>query len=542
MAGFYHVEMKIVRKSGGSGRAAAGIAYIMRNSVQDLDTGVRKHSADQREDLEAAGIEFPEWLSEETKHRWRDPAVLAQAVEHAENRPDGQIFRSFLICFDKNLSETQRLQVTKDICAEFNKEGMFVIYGIHRDKADNKNFHVHMLVPMREFDKDGNFKATKQKRVYANCIQNGKPSYNPQLPTDEKYRIPIIDPKTNEQKIEKKTGRKCWQRVTIERNPWDNRNNFERWRRMIAEIENKYLSDENKVDWRSYKRQGIDKIPMENVGIKAQKMQERFEKAIDTLSVVDQEKWIKAIGDMADERLSQEKRQKAKENDENYKKELSSRSRCKPSPKYFGRYNDFGDEKINVESLAIFVHEYLKNLAVKIKESTLSFFKIKKSENQIRKDVLIIHNFGMTKPMERHFRDAGDVIRDQRIEKLEKRLSVLQRREKFNGEIGHAASGLVEAIGDIATDAGSSEEDREASENYKRFMRTEVEVADAIVRCATSLVETGIENRRAEIRESRNELADQRAKERTAAKERADRNALRIGLGTGEGTEIKRKM
>ena len=153
MPGYYRVSISIVNKSGGSGKAAAKIAYIMRRSVEDLDTGVTKYSKSAEEDLEAAGIAFPEWMSEEAKQKWSDPAVLAQAVEHAEKKADGQIFRQFIINFNKNLSEEQRMKVMQEICEKFNSEGMFVIYGMHKQKADNGNFHAHLLLPVREFEK-----------------------------------------------------------------------------------------------------------------------------------------------------------------------------------------------------------------------------------------------------------------------------------------------------------------------------------------------------------------------------------------------------
>ena len=537
MAGFYHTDITIVSRENGTGKAAAKFAYARREDVVDLDTGEVKRPNSNEDDLEARGIVFPEWLSDDVKRRWQDMAVLSQDIEHAEKKADGQLLRQFIVALDKNLSEQQRLEAVQDICKSLSSEGMFAVYAIHKEKNDNGNFHAHILTPIRQFDADGNFKKIKQKRVYCNCIKNGKPSYDPALPKDETHRIPVINRITGKQKIEK-TGRRCWQRITIERNPWDNRGNAERWRKMIADIENKYLSDEKKVDWRSYERQGIEGKPEKKSDNVAKRIQERYEKAIGKLPAEDQKSWLRSIIDAADADLPEGQRKEAERRDEEYKKKLSKVSWCKPSKKYSDRSGLSDDD---YKTRAIFILETLKSQEADPSLSVSLSEKLRESEDQIRRDILIIHNFGMTSEIKKHFEDAN-IFLDRKIEKLESRLSDLREKEVINEGIRSAADGLVAVVANTATAAEYENEDRAAREFNQNIIRTTELITRELIRAAADLAKTDVKDRRAFIRESRAEIASARYKERTAREKRSDRIALRIGQGTGESQSYSRKI
>ncbi|WP_229963740.1 MobA/MobL family protein, partial [Lactiplantibacillus plantarum] len=51
-----------------------------------------------------------------------------------------------------------------------------------------------------------------------------------------------------------------WQRTTESYTDWNDRNNAEIWRKSWAESCNQYLAPENKIDHRSYERQGVEQI------------------------------------------------------------------------------------------------------------------------------------------------------------------------------------------------------------------------------------------------------------------------------------------
>ena len=52
-----------------------------------------------------------------------------------------------------------------------------------------------------------------------------------------------------------------WQRETIPTNDWNDQGKAEQWREAWAVICNAYLSEEQKIDHRSYARQGVWREP-----------------------------------------------------------------------------------------------------------------------------------------------------------------------------------------------------------------------------------------------------------------------------------------
>ena len=73
-------------------------------------------------------------------------------------------------------------------------------------------------------------------------------------------------------------NRKQWKRVYVEVNDWNNRGNVEIWRQSWSDITNRYMERNNvheRIDHRSYQRQGIDKIPTIHMGVSASQMEER---------------------------------------------------------------------------------------------------------------------------------------------------------------------------------------------------------------------------------------------------------------------------
>lgn len=85
-------------------------------------------------------------------------------------------------------------------------------------------------------------------------------------------RIPIIDETTGQQKVDKH-NRKQWKREYIQTNDWNSRDKAEQWRSAWAEVCNRYLDEDNHIDHRSYKRQGLSKVPTIHEGYVARKME-----------------------------------------------------------------------------------------------------------------------------------------------------------------------------------------------------------------------------------------------------------------------------
>ena len=89
-------------------------------------------------------------------------------------------------------------------------------------------------------------------------------------------RIPLIDKKTGKQKLGKR-NEKLWKRITVQANDWNDRGNVEKWRKSWADICNRYLSVEQQIDHRSYKRQGLPLEPTIHERFRARQMEQRGE-------------------------------------------------------------------------------------------------------------------------------------------------------------------------------------------------------------------------------------------------------------------------
>ena len=80
----------------------------------------------------------------------------------------------------------------------------------------------------------------------------------------------------NGEKIRLPSGRYKTRKVDLV--DWNNRENAEVWRRAWADIANEYLAQNNRperIDHRSYERQGIDQIPTVHVGVSATQMEKK---------------------------------------------------------------------------------------------------------------------------------------------------------------------------------------------------------------------------------------------------------------------------
>ena len=136
---------------------------------------------------------------------------------------------------------------------------------------------------MRGFDEKGDW-AKKQKSVFANSRNaDGKAIYDPTLPSYDpkdkagttQYRIPALD-KDGNQKTRVREGKGTeylWEKVSIPANDWNDHSKVEKWRASWAEHCNRYLKPENKIDHRSYERQGLDKEPTIHEGVTARQME-----------------------------------------------------------------------------------------------------------------------------------------------------------------------------------------------------------------------------------------------------------------------------
>ena len=131
---------------------------------------------------------------------------------------------------------------------QFVNAGMCADFAIH-DKQDG-NPHAHIMLTMRPIEQGGAWGA-KQKKEYILDKDGGK----------------IYDPKKRQYKCK-----------SIPATDWNEQTKAEEWRAAWAEICNRALEQNGhaeRIDRRSYARQGIDQIPTVHLGVAAFQMEKR---------------------------------------------------------------------------------------------------------------------------------------------------------------------------------------------------------------------------------------------------------------------------
>lgn len=207
--------------------------------------------------------------------------VLWNAVQNEETRYDAQYARDIEMALPVEMSRKEQISCVRDYLKEnFVEKGMIADWALH-DKGDG-NPHVHVMLTLREIDKNQKWKK-KSRSVYANDINpDGKAFYNPELPSYDpknkketsQYRIPDLD-KNGNQKTRVRKGKGIeylWKKVTISENDWNSKSNVEIWRKSWAIHCNRYLQFEKQIDHRSYERQGINQEATAHEGYVARKI------------------------------------------------------------------------------------------------------------------------------------------------------------------------------------------------------------------------------------------------------------------------------
>ena len=173
-------------------------------------------------------------LPENAPREFVDRSTLWNSVEMSEKSSDAQLAREVEVALPNELDREEQLALVRAFVKEtFVDAGMCADVAIH-DKGDG-NPHAHILLTLRPLNPDGTWGA-KCRKVY-------------ELDADGN-RIP--------------DGKGGWKNHRENTTDWNDKGNAEKWRAAWAAHMNKALEAKGvtvRVDHRSYKRQGVDKIP-----------------------------------------------------------------------------------------------------------------------------------------------------------------------------------------------------------------------------------------------------------------------------------------
>jgi hypothetical protein len=148
----YRFEAKVIARSQRRS-ATASAAYRAGESNDDERTGFVFDYTRKRGVLSAEIFtppNTPAWME--------DRAQLWNAVEKAEKRRDAQLARDLLLSLPHELTHEQRRALVREfVIAEFVAQGLMADMAIHAPdrEADERNYHAHVLLTMRELTSSG---------------------------------------------------------------------------------------------------------------------------------------------------------------------------------------------------------------------------------------------------------------------------------------------------------------------------------------------------------------------------------------------------
>ena len=238
----YHCSIKIISRGKGKSAVAASAYRSGETLTNDYD-GIT-HDFTRKRGIVHTEILLPSHAPPD----FSDRSVLWNSVEKTEKARNSQLAREVEIALPVELDREQQIQLVRDYVTEnFVSAGMCADIAIH-DKEDG-NPHAHIMLTMRPLAESGEWGAKSRKEY-------------------------ILD--KDGQRVKLKNG--TFKTRKINTVDWNDKEKAEVWRKAWADVTNRYLAEQNcpeRIDHRSYERQGIDKIPTVHMGVAATQMERR---------------------------------------------------------------------------------------------------------------------------------------------------------------------------------------------------------------------------------------------------------------------------
>jgi len=239
-----HFNITITQRSKNQS-AVAGAAY------QSGETLFSEYDQKRKSYSEKRGIVYTEiMLPANAPPEFADRNTLWNAAEKVEKQWNSQLARRIVLALPIEVPSEQYTSMLESFCREhFVSKGMCVDFAIH-DKGDG-NPHAHIMLTMRAMDKNGKW-LPKSRKVY-DLDENG-----------ERIRLSSGNWKSHKEN-------------TVD---WNEQKYAEVWRHGWEVITNNFLEQNDRterVDLRSYERQGLDIVPTIHMGPAVTQMECRGE-------------------------------------------------------------------------------------------------------------------------------------------------------------------------------------------------------------------------------------------------------------------------
>ena len=181
---------------------------------------------------------------------YADRNTLWNAAEAVEKQWNSQLARRWVLTIPREIPPDQYAVLVREFCEQqFVSKGMIADFAIHDPHPPGHNPHAHVLLTMRAMDEHGKW-LPKSRKVY-DLDENG-----------ERIKLP--------------SGR--WKSHKEDTVDWNDQKYCEIWRHEWEVIQNRYLEANDRperVDLRSYARQGLDIVPTVHEGAAVRQMEKR---------------------------------------------------------------------------------------------------------------------------------------------------------------------------------------------------------------------------------------------------------------------------
>lgn len=236
----YHCSIKIVSRGKGKSAVAAA-AYRSGETLTNNYDGVT-HDFTRKGGIVHTEILLPPHAPPD----FADRSALWNSVEKIEKAKNSQLAREIEIALPVELDREKQIQLVREYVKEnFVSVGMCADFAIH-DKQDG-NPHAHIMLTMRPLEQSGEWGA-KSKKEY--LLDKGGQRIKLKNGTFKSRKVDTVD--------------------------WNSQEKAEVWRQAWADTANRYLAAQDRperIDHRSYKRQGIEQIPTVHMGVAATQME-----------------------------------------------------------------------------------------------------------------------------------------------------------------------------------------------------------------------------------------------------------------------------
>ena len=239
-----HFNITIIARGKVKGNSAVGAAAYQSGDKIYSEYEHEWKSGDHLERIIHKEILLPPNAPE----KYRDRATLWNAVDASETKATAQTARRIIMALPKELTQEQNIELIRNYCqTSFVDRGMIADFAVHDDEEGNP--HAHVLLTMRSINEQG--------------------EWNPKTRTEF-----ILD--ENGERIQTANGK--FKRRCVSWDGWNDRGNCEIWRHEWEVMQNAALEKagrEERIDMRSFERQGIEQAPTVHLGPAASALEKK---------------------------------------------------------------------------------------------------------------------------------------------------------------------------------------------------------------------------------------------------------------------------